>query len=449
MQIKNRQFISLIILLAIFWASPISALSQEVNLLPGVRLFLPDNGQVKVNWVLPPLDSSLFEEYGDKIHFSVDDDGVPLIGLGDRLLINPVKEYSGVLSVNYENFFHLSSGLLLFSTDEDFGFIYPAKDLDYDPETGLSIFPYQPVALMPESQELNDGYRVSERIMFRGENCIYFLITRTSEVSSALYIQNVIYCLKSENITAKDGEDRKALFFQPVLITEKENPVNIDLGLINAVAGNGETTYFSRNNRIFKLEQRSGQPELFYEHPEGKFIQSLEFSREVGLVYTTYNSVGLADQDRGLEFIRTQVTPIIYLQKNRLYVLLSDGAGLIRLDNLDVLRKYNTSEREIKAVNGTKYRSGASLPVAGLIVIISFLVFYVLWLVALIDVLKADFHGPVKMSWLLMLLLAYISLIMVFVSWLFLGWSGRGAIFMLISAIIVLSYLIMGRKHKL
>lgn len=448
MRLKNRQFIILIIFVAILSVSSISGLSQEVNLLSGVRLFLPDNGQVKVNWVLPPLNSSLIEEYGNDVHFSVDDEGVPLVGLGDRLLINPVKEYSGVLSVDYKNFFHLSSGLLLFSTDEDFGFIYPAEDLEYDSEIGLPIFPYQPLALMPESQAESDDYFISDRRMFRGENCVYFLITRISEDSIPGYVQNVIYCLKSENIAENNNTSRKALFFQPVLITEKENLENIDLSLISAVTGNGETTYFSQDNRIYKLERGSGQPELFYEHPEGKIIESLEFNQKVGLVYTTEDSVGLADQDRGLEFIRTQAPPKIFLQRNRLYVLFSDGAGLIRLDNVDVLRKYNVSEREIKAVDGVKYRSGTSFPAAGLIFVILFVAFFVLWLVALVDILKSNFPGSMKATWLLLLLLAFISLFLVLVFWMFFGLSDKASIFMLISVIIVLSYLLVGRKHK-
>ncbi|MGB9764575.1 MAG: hypothetical protein ACPLZD_04380 [Candidatus Saccharicenans sp.] len=423
-----------------------SAWSQEVEVLRGVLLILPENSQVKLNWVLPPMDPALREEYRDKINFSVDGDGVPLIALGNRILINPVKQYSGRLTVPFQDFFHLNSGLLLFSTESDFGFISPVKELNYDDETGLPLFPFQPIASMPEAGEGAD-YTVNGRI-FRGDNCVYFLINRSWLDNSPRYIQQVIYCLKSEKISTSPDDSRATLIFEPVLVTEKINLEEPGWGLIQAISGDGLTTFLARDNKIYRLAQGNNQPELWYEHPEQKNIEDLQFSSSAGLIYTTQNSVGLAEKDKALEFLQVQSSPKIFLKENNLYVLFSDSGGLVRLDNIADLKRFNASERKVTAVDGVKYRGGSGTPAIAFLFLAVYLLFFIFWLVALVDILKSDFSNRFKILWLLFLLLAFLSLILIFIFGLFFGRSSLVPALLFVIFIIEISYFLFAHQSK-
>lgn len=478
--------------------SGLRAQDQEVELLKGVVVFLPSGSQVKADWVMPPLDPTILEKYGGRVQFSVDDDGSPVIGLGGRLLLNPVKEYCGVLSEPFRNLFHASGSLLLFSTEEDFGFTAPVTRLTTDPETGFPVFPYQPLALMPGNEPGAD-YIITDRRMFRGENCLYFLVTRAYQSSGSGYAQDIIYCLKGEPLssrrTVKDnqtgssseetvsefsgqtgvavngqmvyssgstdfkeigtssgaGEEElsedtpKALVFRPVLLSEPVSLEELNLNQILAVTGDGDKTFFSVNDSIYEIDTDTAEPVLYYRHPEQKIIEALEFSREAGLIYRTFDSVGVADQETGLEFLKSVWRPEIFLKNGNLYVMLTMNAGIIRFENISDLKKYNSPEREILRVDGRKLGGGSPLRIGFTV----FLILNVLvWLVALIRLLISDSKNQVKIFYLLWLLLGLLAFILVLVTFLFFPNISVALIFMLISWAIILSYFILGPRQR-
>ncbi|MGQ9802191.1 MAG: hypothetical protein ACUVRL_11095 [Candidatus Saccharicenans sp.] len=505
---KNRKKRGLLLLMVAglalmsFWAlrTPAQAQAQEAELLKGVVTFFPADAKIKVDWVMPPIDPAILEKYRGQIKFSVDDDGTPVIGLGNRLLLNPAKEYRGVLSEPFRNFFHVGGNLLLFSTDEDFGFIAPVTRPITDPETGFPVFPYQPLALMPESESGAD-YIVTDRRMFRGENCLYFLVTRAYQSSEPGYVQDVIYCLKGEGLTyqetvnqsqaessseegvrifsrntvaingqmayssdsseneatettkglAQEGvseSSAKTLAFRPILVTEPVSLEAVNLNQILAVTGDGNRTFFAVNDSIYELETGAPEPVLLYRHSENKTIEALAYSQETGLVYRTFDSVGVADRDSGLEFLKSAWLPEIFLNAGNLYLMLTGNAGIIRFENIGLLQKYNTPEREVVRVDGQRIRREGLARVVSPFLIIFFLCFLV-WLIALVSLLVSDFKSLAKIFYLLWLLLGLLALILAVGASLFLGYlSLMTLIFTIISGVIILSYFILAKRKK-
>ena len=510
---KSKIFLRLLaaglVIMVSLW-TPARSQEQEVEVLKGIIVCLPARAQVKVDWVMPPVEPSLLEKYKIegtefyRVKFSVDHDGTPVIGLGDRLILNPVKGYRGLLSEPFQNLFHVGDNLLLFSTFEDFGFIPPVSRLENDRETGLPVLPYQPIALMPESNPADD-YIVTERTMFRGENCLYFKITRVYQNSNPEQVQQVIYCLKGEPLTAPEtasgsepgadseradssstsqttvvvngkvvysssqtsadeerkaeteaGEEQeqreegltekmaKALVFAPVLITEPVSLEEADQNQIRAVTGDGERTFYAADDSIYELEPGAAEPVLVYRHPEGQQIMALEFSREAGLVYGTFDSVGLAAKNAGLEFLKSVWRPEIFLSEGNLYVMFTGNAGIIRFENIGVLKKYNSPEREILKVDGRKPGGANRMGMWPVV----FLLLLGLWLVALVKLLKSPSQSREKIFYLLWLLLGLCALLLAMLGRLFFGYLLLGNVFLLFSAIIILLYFIFYRPEK-
>ncbi|MBC7350099.1 MAG: hypothetical protein H5U05_09025 [Candidatus Aminicenantes bacterium] len=481
--------------------TPARSQEQEVEVLKGIIVCLPSGAQIKVDWVMPPVEPSTLEKYGGRVKFSIDQDGLPVIGLGNRLILNPVKGYRGLLSEPFQNFFHVGNNLLLFSTGEDFGFIPPVSRLARDLETGFPIFPYQPIALIPESNPADD-YLVTERSLFRGENCLYFKISRLYQNSNPEYAQEVIYCLKGEPLTdaevssanepepdtkevksssfsqttvvvngqvvysssstdygesgpepgMEEGQTEesltekfvKTLAFKPVLITEPVSVEEVGQNRIQAVTGDGERTFYAAGDSIYELEPGATEPVLLYSHPEGQEIRALEFSQESGLVYSTFDSVGVAAKNAGLEFLKSAWPPEIFLTQGNLYVMFTGNAGIIRFENIGVLKKYNSPEREILKVDGRKLGGVNRIMIWPLV----FLLLFGLWLVALVKLLKSDSQGGGKVFYLLWLLLGSFALTLALLSRLFLGYLLLGDIFLLFSGAIILSYFIFSRPKK-
>ena len=171
-------------------------LSQEnnqVKLLPEVEIVLPENSPLRVNWILPPVDRTLLAGFGYERCFSVDAGGFPWVGLGGRLIMNPVKNYCGILSDYYSNFTHLGNGALVVATGDDFGFIAAGDEVEYDEETGYPLLAYQPFGLLPG--QADPGEEIVSRTMFRGQDCLYFVVRKSlgDEEHPEKY---EVYCLK-------------------------------------------------------------------------------------------------------------------------------------------------------------------------------------------------------------------------------------------------------------
>lgn len=412
------------------------ALGQEVKLATEMRVLLPEGSPVKLSWVLPPSDRSLVESAGGRLCFSIDGEGLPWVGVGGRLVLNPVKEYGAVLSVPFETFFHVGPGALFFATGEDFGFVQPADEPEYDEDTGQVVLAYQPLAAFPGLTAEEDGVAVVRR-MFRGDGCLYFLTGRGLD-ETWQEVSYEVFSLRPET-GAGGGEGAGRMpAFRRVLVAEEQ---------IQAVTGDGEVTFFSVGSRIFRVQADGTAPVLLYEHPTDAFV-GLDYNRQAGLFYTTPSSVGTAKEGAALEFLKAP-SPSIFLQGDDLYVMSGGSTGILKFEKAAAFREYNATEREITAVNGARFRAGSTGLNAGSVFTLVWAAFGVLWLVGLADVLKHRFPGRAKVVWVLMFLLAGFSVLLMAAVFLFFGISAGVPGFAVIALLVVLSYYLMGRRQRL
>ncbi len=439
----NGMAIALIACLLLFTAPGVKSQESQAGenlqarLLPEVEILLPENSPVKVHWILPPVDRAVLELHLHDRWFSVDAEGFPWIGLDGRLLINPVKNYSAFFPEYFTGFTHLDNGALIIATDEDFGFIPAARKVDYDPDTGYPVLGYQPLAWLPGEVDGSAEEMVS-RTMYRGENCLYFVVRKT--VPGEEYREKYeVFCFKPGPGLKADQRDPDSSSAFPAFV-----PVYTSDETITAVTGDGEKTFIAHGQLVLLVTAGSSEPEIFYDHPVD-VILALDYTTEAGLFYATNYSVGLMSKGAALEFMRVPY-PRIFLRGNSLYVMLSEQIAVLQVDNAAFLKQYNKTSRELVSVDGKKVSGGWFGFNFGLF----FLVAAVLLLLVLVDVLRHRFPGHVKIVWVLMVFLGYLSLL----AWIFFalifGLSlGLSGFFLLIPFLVVLAYLVSGRKERI
>ncbi|MGB9907019.1 MAG: hypothetical protein ACPLRR_06510 [Candidatus Saccharicenans sp.] len=408
--------------------------NTQGRLLPEVEILLPENSPVKVNWILPPVDRAALEMHLNDRWFSVDGQGFPWIGLDGRLLINPIKNYSAFFPEYFTSFTHLDNGALIIATDEDFGFIPADQELDYDPDTGYPILGYQPLAWLPGEVD-GSGEEIVSRTLYRGEGCLYFMVRKA--VPGQEYREKYeVYCLTPGSVSGS-GQSSGAAF--PVFV-----PVYTSDESITAVTGNGERTFIAHGQMVLLVTSGSPQPEVFYDHPVDPIL-ALDYTTEAGLFYATNYSVGLMSKGAALELMRVPY-PRIFLRGSSLYVMLSEQAAVLQVENVGFLKPFNKTSRELVAVDGIKVSGGWFRLNLGFF----FLVAVVLLLLVLIDVLRHQFPGQVKTVWVLMVFLGYFSLLSWLVIFLYFGLAFRLSWFLvLIPFLIILAYLLSGREQRL
>ncbi|MDD8020078.1 MAG: hypothetical protein PHU81_02675 [Acidobacteriota bacterium] len=414
-----------------------SGLAQEdgqVKLAPGVEILLPEKSQIKINWVMPPVDSSLVEELRNHICFSIDADGFPWLGAGYWLIINPVKQYTGMLSVPFNNFIHVGNGAMLIATDDDFGFIAPEDELNFDQDNGLPVFQYQPVAFLPG--EAGPSEVVVAQKMMKGDNCLYFVVEKDLE-NSEVQKKYEVYCLQPEKIQEEEDEAARNEVQGYRLLYVSDKPVE-------AVAGNGKLTFVAQERVVLKITTNSPEATVFYEHP-AEPIKSLDYSGSAGLFYTAGNAVGVLAEKAALEFIKAP-EPEIFLKGDSLYVMLSKADGIIQVENVHLFKQYNKPWKEL--AKSKTIRSGGSfdgLLSPGLRIIV-----LILLLVVLIDVLKNQFPGYNKTIWLLLVVVGFLAQFSVNMLTLIFGLkSFLPGCLMIFSLVVILLYFTMGRKERI
>lgn len=409
----------------------------QARLLPEVEILLPENSPVKVNWILPPVDRAALEMHLHDRWFSVDAEGFPWIGLDGRLLINPLKNYSAFFPEYFTGFTHLDNGALIIATDEDFGFIPAAQEVDYDPDTGYPVLGYQPLAWLPGEVD-GSGEEMVSRTMYRGENCLYFVVRKT--VPAEEYREKYeVFCFKPGSGQKADQSDPDSGSAFPAFV-----PVYSSDETITAVAGDGEKTFIAHGQMVLLVTSASPEPEVFYDHPVD-LILALDYTPEAGLFYATNYSVGLMSKGAALEFLRVPY-PRIFLRDNSLYVMLSEQAAVIQVENAGFLQQYNKTARELVAVDGKKLSGGWFGFNFGLF----FLVSALLLLLVLVDVLRHRFPGHVKTVWVLMVFLGCLSLLFWLIVFIYFGLAlGLSWFPVLIPFLVTLIYLLSGRRQRI
>jgi len=410
----------------------------QARLLPEVEILLPENSPVKVNWILPPVDRAALEMHLHDRWFSVDAEGFPWIGLDGRLLINPLKNYSAFLLEYFTNFIHLDNGALIIATEEDFGFIPAGQEVDYDPDTGYPILGYQPLAWLPGEVD-GSGEEMVSRTMYRGENCLYFVVRKT--VPGEEYREKYeVFCFKPGSGQKSDQSDPDSYSTFPAYV-----PIYSSDETITAVTGNGEQTFIAHGQMVLLVTPGSTEPGVFYNHPTD-VILALDYNSEAGLFYATNYSVGLMSKGAALEFMRVPY-PRIFLRDNSLYVMLSEQAAVLQVENAGFLKQYNKTSRELVAVDGKKVSGGWFGFNFGFFSLVAIVL---LLLLVLVDVLRHRFPGHVKTVWVLMVFLGYLSLFSWLIVFLYFGLAFRLSGFLvLIPFLVILVYLFSGRRQRI
>ncbi len=161
--------------------------------------------------------------------------------------------------------------------------------------------------------------------MFRGaDNCLYF-----SGFNKRTFHYEV-YLLKPENVTI-DGLKKKILKGYTLIFSSPKE--------INAVSGDGNTTYVATENAILSIQPGVKAAETILVHPNQSITQ-LQYNPQSGLFYSTNDKIGYVGKNGHLEFFsraRTQMS----LNKTSLYIFSEDDFGVLAFDHIDALSRMN------------------------------------------------------------------------------------------------------------
>ncbi|HNV69197.1 MAG TPA: hypothetical protein PKO06_05820 [Candidatus Ozemobacteraceae bacterium] len=287
--------------------------------LPESLMALPADGSIKTRWVQPP-NPELAETVrqnspargGPEFTFSVDASGNPWIGVDGRRLLCPAKGFRATLSEPWQTFVHLDQGALLLATVRHLGF--PALDSQAKSDKdGWPVVAFQPITPLPNYYSR----------LYKGANdCLYLVSGHATTVKSTLYL------LQPETATTGTATGKTVVSRYKKLI-ETEEP-------ITAVAGDGATTVIAFGRLVVALDAMAGPIFPWPTQPDGE-VRELAFLRNVGVFYTTANSVGYLGTKRGFRLLQTP-SPMISLAKNSLYVFFPKNYGVMALDNISDLR---------------------------------------------------------------------------------------------------------------
>ena len=310
------------------------------NVLPGASIALPSSSKVKVRWVCPPLDTKAVDKaIWYPMHFVVDGKGRPWFGTQWSSFINPLGCYKFKLSGTHDDMACLENGAFLVANHSDLGFIVPPSEnkLDYE---GIPVVAFQPISSLP----------VRDCKIYPGSgNCLYLVGTNPKTKLHDVYL------LKQEKLTNQNVGLRE---YVKVLSSEKP---------INAVAGDGSTTYVAVDRVVLKSARSGGMAKVFA-HPR-EDIKSLAYIPQVGLFYGAYTSVGYVGSKTHMQILGVD-EPEVYLQKGSLYILLTKSLGVLALDNISDLKRFDrpvaevpaTQSKDVKVTAVRLFEAGETLP---------------------------------------------------------------------------------------
>ena len=283
---------------------PISAEQPLWN----AQAILPADSKIAVRWVLPPMKKTITGRH--TLKFSVGPDNSPWIGYNNRYLLNPLKQYFIELSNRYKDLVQLENGALFISTATEFGFIVKGGKAKKTPVSVL-----QPISLLP----------IPDCRMFKGaDNCIYFLgLNKTTS-------QYELYLLKPDMIKIDALKIKTLKGYTKIFSSPKA---------INAVSGDGNTSYIAMGNTIVCIHPGNTSPEAIFVHPN-ETITQLQYNKQSGLFYSTNDKIGYVGENGHLEFFKGEQLQISLAEKT-LYILSENDFGILAFDHIDDLSKMN------------------------------------------------------------------------------------------------------------
>jgi hypothetical protein len=269
---------------------------------------------------MPPQDKNSLKPAGDNIRFMIDGKGSLWFGLNNDQLVHFGKtNFAAKLKTPYRDCVFLDSGVLYLATDKYLGFIPElGKNLSSGGD-GVVKVPFQPLMSLP----------AAECNLFAGEG-------------GMLYVKGIDTEKGEENIysfggkgTVMQSEDKKSVLSYKEVFSVKKH--------ITAVTGNGKKTYASMGRMIVEMTKGMAAIKGFFVHPLEE-ITGMAYGENDGLFYCTESCVGYAGENGAIDFIRAR-KPRIILRNNILYVFMVDNYGILKVENIDDMKKhtYNSS----------------------------------------------------------------------------------------------------------
>jgi hypothetical protein len=285
----KRFFLSLIFLTSTAIADPL----PEYTLPSDVELLIPKQ-VVRVRWLLPPSKKkTIVPEI-----FDVDKDGNPWFGYQGRTIAHPLKGAVLWVSEPFQGFAWTDDGGFLLTNGKSLGYLIGVHVQGAAPQR-LMKTAFKPVIELPhENDWLYPGD--SNHLFLSGQNPK----TKKYEVFS-IEIKNKIASVRN--------------------ILESDTAVNY----VASARGN---TWVAIGRVVAKINLKRKTLEPIFAHPTEP-VREFVHVPNVGFFYVT--SSGLGFYKKGLQYqFMSGANLRIRLKNKRLYVLMGQGHGLLRLDGL-------------------------------------------------------------------------------------------------------------------
>ncbi|MCX7769708.1 MAG: hypothetical protein N2202_01340 [Proteobacteria bacterium] len=291
---EEKRFVFLILFLFLF--IPKNLIAEKVEILTKAYLILPEQSNIKINWILAPLNEKI-EQKVSNIQFIVDKKNNPLILFDKRIIQNPIT--GGLFKTNkpVKKFLLWEQDSLVFLEEENLSYGELTKK-----NTAVPLLNIKPIIKLP------------------GRNFDIHIGDKNS--------------LYGSGYNEKRGIYEVYIFNREQKVFEKITEVNEK---INSITGLNKKIYIAHGKRI--SEYNGSNLNFYYEHPREEIIELL-FSQDVGLIYKTKHGVGYIKDGYAIEFLQIE-EPEIYLKNNSLYVLLTKNFGIFELKNIDDLKRFN------------------------------------------------------------------------------------------------------------
>ncbi len=317
----NRGIAVILSVLAVLLPAANSLCAEKPMIHRGITVALPKECSVKLRWVCPPLDDKVVEESKwYYVNFTVDNSGRPWIGHDLSQIMSPTQQYQYSVDKFFDNMVYLDNGALILSTTTHIGSPMPPKDKEFD-YRGLPRASFQPIAQMPFA---------NCRLFAGASNCLY-LVGHNPATE-----QKEVYLLRPE----KGSLRQYARVF-----TSKDS--------IASVTGDGERTYIATDRVVLKV-LTTGAVSKVYVHPT-QTISGLAYDAQIGLFYATDTGVGFVGANGSVDLLAAQ-EPRICLRQGALYVFLPKSYGVLALDNVKDLKRFNLAFKDVPATKSAEVK---------------------------------------------------------------------------------------------
>ena len=283
---------------------------------PGLLVALPMDSGITVRWACPPMTKEQAGKgYLYDVRLSIDPDGAPWLGLKGRNVLCPRKSLLFDTPRPYTGFTFLDNGALLVATKSDWGYLVPPEKANA-PGKRPPVAVYQPVAALPSP----------EARLYPGRSGPFFA---GKNPASGKYDVHALLVGANEELR---GPAAYAHVFSA------DEPVT-------AVAGGLVRAYVAVGDLLLVIDPL--EKTLVATHRFDAPVQALACDDDV-LYYATHETVGVLTEHGRLDLLRAD-NPRIAARGGSLYVALSDTLGVLALDRVASLAKYDLNVPPVPA----------------------------------------------------------------------------------------------------